>query len=87
VLEELIGQKIVVDLRSEYVCLGTLLRFDDQFLELKNADLHDLRDTDTSREIYVLKSRETGVQANRKRLLLVRTDIVAVARLADVVLE
>ncbi len=83
-LEEMIGQKIVVDLRSEYVCLGTLLRIDSHFLELKNADLHDLRDTETTRELYVLDSRDTGIKRNRKRLLLVRTDIVAISRLEEV---
>ena len=86
-LEEMIGQKVVVDLRSEYVCLGTLTRADDHYLELKNADLHDLRDTDTTRELYVIDSRDTGVKRNRRRLLLVRTDIVAIARLDDVVDE
>jgi hypothetical protein len=82
-LEELIGQKIVVDLRSTYVCLGTLLRVDADFLELRNADLHDLRDTDTTRENYVAESYTTGIKRNRKRLLLARADIVAVARLDD----
>ncbi len=86
-LEEFIGQKVVVDLRSEYVCLGTLLRADELYLELRNADLHDLRDTDTTRENYVAASRDTGIKRNRKRLLLVRADVVAVSRLDDVVDE
>lgn len=86
-LEEMIGTKIVVDLRSEFVCLGTLLRVDDHFLELKNADLHDLRDTDTTRENYVAESVATGVKRNRKRLLLTRTEIVGISRLEDVVDE
>lgn len=50
-MESLVGQKVVIDLRSEYVCLGTLTGIHADYLELKNADLHDLRDTDTSREI------------------------------------
>jgi small nuclear ribonucleoprotein (snRNP)-like protein len=86
-LDELIGEKVVVDLRGEYVVLGTLVRFDEHFLELRNADLHDLRDTDTNRELYVAESQATGIKRNRKRLLLVRAEIVAVARLADVVDE
>lgn len=86
-LDEFIGQRVVVDLRAEYVCLGTLLRIDDHFLELKNADLHDLRDTDTSRENYVAASVATGIKRNRRRLLLVRTEIVAIARLEDFVDE
>ena len=67
-LEDLIGQRVVIDLRSEYVCLGTLLRVDELFLELKNADLHDLRDTDTTRETYVASSKATGIKRNRRRL-------------------
>ena len=86
-LEEMIGQRVVVDMRSEYVCLGTLQRVDDFFLELRNADLHDLRDTDTTRELYVAESKATGIKRNRKRLLLVRAEMVAIAQLNEVAEE
>jgi len=86
-LQEMIGQKVVVDLRSAFVCLGTLVRVDDHYLELRNADLHDLRDTQTSRENYVAASLATGVKRNRKRLLLNRADLVAISRQEDVVEE
>ena len=84
-LDEMIGQKVVIDLISPYVCLGTLMRVDEQFLELKNADLHDLRDTDTTRENYVISSHATGVKRNRKRVLVRRDEMVAVSLLEDVV--
>jgi hypothetical protein len=83
-LDEYLGEKVVIDLKSPYVCLGTLARFDDQFLEMKGADFHDLRDTDTSRENYVAASVATGVKRNRKTVLLFRAEVVAVSRLADV---
>jgi small nuclear ribonucleoprotein (snRNP)-like protein len=86
-LDELIGQKVVVDLRSPFVCLGTLHGYDEHYLELRNADLHDLRDTDTTRENYVAASQATGIKRNRKRVLVVRADMVAVSRLDDVVDE
>jgi hypothetical protein len=86
-LEELLGQKVVVDLRSAYVCLGTLERIDELHLELRNADLHDLRDTHTTRENYVAASAATGIKRNRKRVLVVRAEVVAVSRLEDVVDE
>jgi hypothetical protein len=87
VLEEMMGQKVVIDLRSEFVCLGTLHHIDEQFLELRNADLHDLRDTDTTREYYVAASQNTGVKRNRKRVLVVRAEMIAISRLEDVVDE
>jgi len=86
-LEELIGEKVVVDLRSAFVCLGTLQRVDEQFLELSNADLHDLRDTETTRELYVAESKATGIKRNRRRVVVVRSEIIAVCRLADIVDE
>jgi hypothetical protein len=86
-LDDLIGQRVVIDLRSEFVCLGTLSRADEHFLDLRNADLHDLRDTDTTRENYVAASAATGIKRNRRRLLLVRAEIVAISRLEDVVDE
>jgi small nuclear ribonucleoprotein (snRNP)-like protein len=84
-LQELIGQKVVVDMRSAFVCIGTLKAFDDVWLDLRNADLHDLRDTQTSREVYVAESRFTGVKRNRKRVLVARAETVAVGLLDDVV--
>ena len=84
-LEEFVGQKVVVDLRSPFVCLGTLQAVDEQYLDLRAADLHDLRDTVTTREIYVVDSKRTGIKRNRKRVLVVRGDVVAVSLLADVV--
>jgi hypothetical protein len=84
-LEEFIGEIVVIDLRSTYVCLGTLKKVTPDWLELRNADLHDLRDTDTTRENYVAASAATGIKRNRKKLLLARSDIVAIARLKDVV--
>jgi hypothetical protein len=84
-MEELIGEIVVIDLRSTFVCLGKLTKVTPDFLELKNADLHDLRDTETTRENYVADSAVTGIKRNRKKLWLNRADIVAIARLKDVV--
>lgn len=86
-LQEFVGEKVVIDFRAEYVCLGTLKSYDDHFLELRNADLHDLRDTDTSRENYVAASVATGIKRNRKRVIVLRSEVVAIARMDDVVDE
>ena len=86
-LEELVGELVVIDLRSTFVCLGTLKKVTPDFLELRNADLHDLRDTETTRELYVADSAPTGIKRNRKKLLLMRAEIVAIARLKDVVAD
>ena len=84
-LEQFLNRKVVVDFRAEYVCLGTLKSIGEHFLELKNADLHDLRDTETSRENYIAACVITGIKRNRKRLLVSRSEIVAIADFEDIV--
>jgi len=86
-LEEYLGKPVVVDLRSHYVCLGILERMDELYLELRDADLHDLRDTGTSRENYVIAAIASGIKRNRKRVLLARAEVVAISRQEDVVDE
>ncbi len=86
-LNEFLGERVVIDLVSPYVCLGKLIRFDDHFLELKHADFHDLRDTETTRELYVADSVATGIKRNRKRLVIRLNEVVAVSLLTDVVDE
>ena len=84
-LEEMSGQVVVVDMKSTFVCLGNLVRVDGQLMEMVDADLHDLRDTQTTRENYVVASRETGVKRNRKRVLIAYSEIVGISRIEDVV--
>jgi small nuclear ribonucleoprotein (snRNP)-like protein len=84
-LQQFIGQVVVIDLRSEYVCIGKLVAVDEQFLELHHVDVHDLRDTQTTRENYAAEARLSGVKRNRKRAVLMRSEVVAVALLDDVV--
>jgi hypothetical protein len=83
-LEPLVGEIIVVDLRSPYVCLGKLVRLDHEFLELLDADLHDFRDSPKTREVYVYDSARLGIRRNRSRVLILRAEVVAITRFSDI---
>ena len=83
--QKLIGQEVVVDVVSQYVYLGTLVGSDDKYLALAKADVHDLRDTATTRELYVLDSRRYGIRGNRDRVLVRLNEIVSLSALADVI--
>ncbi|QDT42514.1 hypothetical protein Pan241w_25980 [Gimesia alba] len=83
--DELIGKTIVVDLSSLYVIAGTLIGQDQHYLVLEDADVHDLRDTTTTRELYVHEMGMHGVAANRKRILVSRTEVVSLSSLDDII--
>jgi hypothetical protein len=85
VLSSLIRREVVLDLAGPYVVLGTLAAEDHRYLILEDADVHDLRDSATTRELYVLESRRHGIRANRRRVLVNRGDIVGISALDDVI--
>jgi hypothetical protein len=85
VWNELLGRVLVLDLSSPYVILGTLAGVTAGFVTLDDADVHDLRDSKTTRELYVLESRRHGVRCNRKRVSVSGREIVGISRLDDVV--
>jgi hypothetical protein len=83
-MAELIGQVVVLDLKSSYVCLGTLVALDGLFFAVEDADLHDFRDSTATREVYVYDSARLGIRRNRARVLVRRDEVVAVTRFADI---
>ena len=85
--EHLAGQCVVLDMSSPWVYLGRLVQRQAEFLLLEQVDAHDLRDTRTTRERYVLECRRHGVQANRDRAWVNLRDVVGVCRLEDVLLD
>lgn len=84
-MEELLGRIVVIDVESPFVYVGKLLEIREKSVVLRQADVHDLRDSTTTREIYVRDARVHGIQANRK-VVYVRTDgIVSISALDDVI--
>lgn len=83
-LAEMVGQVVVLDLKSSYVCLGTLVAIDPLFFAVADADLHDFRDSSATREVYVYDSARLGIRRNRARVLVRRDDVVAITRFADI---
>lgn len=84
---QLTGQEIVIDLASHYVVLGRLIVAQADFLELERVDVHDLRDTQTTREKYVLDCRLHGIRPNRGRAWISLREVVGISRLADVLTD
>ena len=83
-LAGLVGQIVVLDLRSSYVCLGTLVEVGLEYFTLQDADLHDFRDSTATREVYVYDSVRLGIRRNRARVQILRSEVIAVARFRDV---
>jgi hypothetical protein len=84
-LESYLGQRVVLDMNCPYVCLGKLVRIDAHYYVLEDADLHDFRDSPTTRENYIVAARQSGIKANRKQVLIRRDEVVAVSLFKNII--
>ena len=84
-LSRLVGQPLVLDMASRYVVLGTLVEATPRFVILSDADVHDLRDTSTTRDSYVLDARRFGISVSRSEAWIRIEEIVGISRLDAVV--
>jgi len=83
--DSLVGREVVIDVVPQFVYLGKLTGYDAKYLVLEQADVHDLRDTTTTRELYVVDAKRFGVRANRERVLVRIEEIVSLSALDDVI--
>lgn len=83
-LAEYIGHEVVLDTRGELVYIGTLAAVSAHYMELREADVHDLQETRTSKELYIMESAKHGVRTNRDKVLVRKREIVSLSKLSDV---
>jgi hypothetical protein len=76
---------VVVDTHSRHIYLGRLVEVTPQELVLADADVHDLLDGSSTREVYVLEARRHGIRENRREVTVRIDTVLSVSRLDDVI--
>ena len=83
-LKKFVKKKVVIDTRSSWIYIGTLKNIGADVIELTDVDVHDSKDTHTTKEIYLLDSRKTGIKSNRDSVHISLDYIVSFSPLEDV---
>ena len=82
-----VGADVVVDTKIPTVAyLGRLEESANGLLRLSQVDVHDMQETRTTREVYVMESKKYGVKVNRKEVLVRLEEVVSVSRLDDIMI-
>lgn len=81
-----IGQDVVLDTRGQLLYIGKLKHAGDWFFELVDADVHDLQESRTSKELYVLDAAKFGIKKNRHSVHVRKVEVVSISKLSDVII-
>ncbi len=86
-LEAYVGRQVVLDTAGPIVYLGNLKEVTEAGFWIENADIHDSREGHAGKELYVYESKVGGVRSNRKRVFVMRSTVISLSALDEVVHE
>lgn len=86
-LERMVNEQVVLDTATPIVYIGKLLEITDHVFVLEEADMHDCRDGHANKEVYLAEAYRDGVAVNRRKVVVMKSVVISVSRLADIVRE
>lgn len=69
------------------IYLGTLVEVTPSAFVLVDADVHDSRLGHANPEVYVTEARDNGIVANRRRVVVMRSVVMSVSLMDDVIVD
>jgi len=82
--ERYLNQRIVIDTKSAWIYIGTLEEILSGCVKLSEVDAHNNKDVVTSKELYVLESKKTGIKVNRNLAFVSFNHVVSFSPLEDI---
>jgi hypothetical protein len=79
------GRYIILDTVSHFIYIGKLEDVSDYFITLRDADVHDRRESPSMNEKYILDSKKYGVRCNRKMVHIRLQEVISISLLDDVI--
>jgi len=86
-LKRLSGEVVVLDTGTPIVYIGRLVEVTEHTFVLEQADMHDCRDGHANKEEYLATAHRGEVSVNRKAVVVMRSVVISVSRLSDVVVD
>lgn len=82
---QFVGEEVVIDTPTRYIYLGTLVEYTDRALVLEDVDVHDSEESESTKEVYIMKAAEQGIRVNRERVVIPEHRVLSMSTLDDTV--
>lgn len=86
-MEALRGEVVVLDTATSIVYLGKLAGVTPDFFLLEEADMHDCNDGHAGKEVYLAEAARSGVDANRRHIAVLRSSVISLSKLSDIIAD
>jgi hypothetical protein len=83
-LEDMLHQIVVLDTQGPLLYIGTLDHVSSSVVALSEADVHHAHDSRSTKDFYLVQTRDLGVKVNRSRVYITRSEIAGFSLLSEV---
>jgi hypothetical protein len=83
--DEFLTQPVVLDTGGPIVYLGVMTEANETGFWLHDAEVHDTRDGHATQEVYISEAATRGISPNRRRVFVLRSAVMSISKLEDVV--
>ena len=81
------NKEVVIDTSTSWVYIGTLKEEDDIYYTLDDADAFDISETSLSKHEYLMMVKNDGIAPNRRKVKVLKSKVVAITLLSDILEE
>jgi len=79
------NNKVVIDTSTNWIYIGTLVDEDDVYFILEDADAFDISEVSLSKHEYLMRVKKDGVAPNRKKMKVLKSKVVGITLLEDII--
>ena len=83
-LKDCLNKTVVLDTDSRWLYIGTLKAIEEDGYIIEDVDAHDLEETTTSRQNYLIGAKTHGLIVNRKRVRVCKERVIGISTLEDI---
>lgn len=83
-LQNYLNDRVVVEIGDGFTVFGTLIAVGDDHIELRDADLHNQLEANSTREVYAYEIKQIGIRPNRASIAIPRQRLIAISLIEDI---
>ncbi|MCK4245038.1 MAG: hypothetical protein KAX20_05380 [Candidatus Omnitrophica bacterium] len=83
-LKDYLNKIVVLDTDSRWLYIGTLKAIEEDCYTIEDVDAHDLKETTTSRQNYLIEVNAHGLVVNRKMVRVCKEKVVGISTLEEI---
>jgi hypothetical protein len=84
-MKEFRNKDVIIDTSTTWIYIGKFIEEDENYYYLKDVDAFDISEVSLSKHEYLMMIKKDGLNPNRKNVKVLKSKVVAITLLEDII--